>query len=129
MSSFDYEYWKRYWEEERLFKVHSLFSKIWKKEDQIRELTCPRCGKKGKLMLKTTISKKKYSYRKWYVYHERFPIPFKTSLRIQKWCYLNRNQLGNSLIQDKIRASGHVRAVREWLIYCIRIRIETFLLR
>ena len=77
-------------------------------------------------MLKTTISKKKYRYRKWYVYHVRFPIPSKTSLRIQKWCYLNRNQLNNSSIQDKIRAIGHMRAVERHLVECIHIRYEKF---
>ena len=68
-----------------------------------QQLTCPRCGKNGKLMQKTTISKGKYRYKKWYVYHVTYPNVEKPKYRKQKWCYLNEKQLGEKTVKDKIR--------------------------
>jgi hypothetical protein len=37
-----------------------------------RVLTCPHCGKEGMLAFKTLIVKRKYKYRKMYVYHRAY---------------------------------------------------------
>jgi hypothetical protein len=123
MSRFNEDYWEKYWERERVFGVPSIFWKIWKKKDRARELKCPRCGKKGQLMQKTTISKKKYKYKKWYVFHAR---PFETSVRIPKWCYLNKNHLKKPSIQDKIKATKHAIDIERHLLNCIRMRNNNF---
>jgi len=109
-----------------IFGVPSLYWKIWNKISRFKEIVCPRCGKKGRLMQKTTISKKIYKYRKWYVYHESFPIPSKTSIKIQSWCYLNKNQLENPPIRGRIKAIKHMEEVERCLYECIRIRDKEF---
>ncbi len=50
------------------------------------KLKCPVCGNFGTLMQKTTKSKG-YSYRKWYVYHNR------SKGTKQRWCYLSKKYL------------------------------------
>jgi hypothetical protein len=76
--------------------------KIWKAISSAEQLKCPRCGKEGKLMQKTTISKQKYKYKKWYVYHEVNPFPKKPKFRKQQWCYLNKNLLNTPFIKKRI---------------------------
>lgn len=66
-------------------------------------LTCPRCGKSGTLTQKTTVSKKKYKYKKWYFYHVSYPSPNERRNRKQKWCYLNKKQLEKQTLKEKIR--------------------------
>jgi transposase-like protein len=61
-------------------------------------LTCPICGKSGSLTKKVTVSKKKYRYKRWYVYHE---IPAYPN-RKQKWCYLNKKHLEEPKLKEKI---------------------------
>ena len=109
-----------------VFGEYSLIWKIRNKISQPKEIVCPRCGKKGRLMQKTTVSKKIYKYRKWYVYHERIPNPSKPSLKIQSWCYLNRNQLENPTIRDRIKSIEHMEEVKRCLYECIRIRDKEF---
>ena len=50
------------------------------------KIKCPVCGNLGALMQKTTKSKG-YSYRKWYVYHNR------SKGTKQRWCYLSKKYL------------------------------------
>jgi predicted RNA-binding Zn-ribbon protein involved in translation (DUF1610 family) len=76
----------------------SIIRDYWR----IKSITCPRCGKKGILTQKTTISKRKYKYKKWYVYHDERPFPKKQKIRKQRWCYLNKNHLKSTLIHEKI---------------------------
>ncbi len=99
-----------------------VFGKIADRYLSAKELACPSCGKTGKLMQKTTVSKKKYRYKKWYVYHEEISISPKGSRRIQKWCYLNKNQLKNPFIQDKLKTMKHATHVDRYLLRSIRIR-------
>ncbi len=47
----------------------SIFVKIASKAKIMRKMVCPHCGKIGLLSEKTTVSKKRYSYKKRYVYH------------------------------------------------------------
>jgi ribosomal protein S27AE len=86
-----------------VFGVPSIFYKIDNMVRHARELICPHCGEKGILAEKDTVSKRRYRYRKLYVYHETRPLPAITSLRTQKWCYLNEADLNNSLIQKRIQ--------------------------
>jgi len=72
-----------------------------------QRLTCPRCKKDGKLMQKTTISKGKYKYKKWYVYHVSYPNPKKPRYRKQKWCYLNKEQLDEKTVKERIQKIKH----------------------
>ncbi len=76
----------------------NIINRYW----QSRLIICPRCEKEGILTQKTTISKGKYKYKKWYVYHNEHPFPRKPKFRKQRWCYLNKNQLENPLIHNKI---------------------------
>ena len=110
----DWEWWE-------IFGAPTIFWKINRKIDRAKELVCPRCGKRGILMQKTTVSKKKYKYRKWYVYHERIPIPAKTSLRIQKWCYLNKKQLQSRSIQDTLKATKRAQDIDRYFYQSIRL--------
>lgn len=103
-----------YWEWQEIFGIPSIFYKIDQKLDRAKELICPRCGKKGILMQKTTVSKKRYKYRKWYVYHQRIPIPTKTSLRIQKWCYLNKNQLKRPSVEQTLEALKRAKNIKRY---------------
>jgi DNA-directed RNA polymerase subunit RPC12/RpoP len=103
-----------YWQWEEIFGIPSIFYKIDRKIDHAKQLTCPRCGKKGVLMQKTTVSKKKYKYKKWYVYHEKIPVPSKTSLRIQKWCYLNKNQMRESSVKYSLKAMKRARDIARY---------------
>lgn len=66
-------------------------------------LICPRCGKEGVLTTKTTISKGKYRYRKWYFYHNIYPDPKRPKFRKQKWCYLNKEQLEEPRLKQNIQ--------------------------
>jgi hypothetical protein len=70
--------------------------------------TCPRCGKGGCLTTKTTISKRKYAYKKWYFYHNVYPDPKRPKFRKQKWCYLNKKQLEEPTLKQKIQK------IEEW---------------
>jgi DNA-directed RNA polymerase subunit RPC12/RpoP len=110
-----------------VFGVPTIFWKISRKIDRAKELVCPRCGKKGVLMWKTTISKKIYKYRKLYVYHERIPFSHKTSIRIQKWCYLNKNQLKNPSIQNTIKATRRARDIERYFFECISLHFQELL--
>jgi DNA-directed RNA polymerase subunit RPC12/RpoP len=111
----DWEWWE-------IFGFPPIFWKIDRKIDRTKELVCPRCGEKGILKPKTTVSKKKYKYRKWYVYHERIPIPTRTSLRIQKWCYLNKNQLQSRSIQDTLKATERAKDIERYFYQSIRLK-------
>ena len=121
-----FEYYGPY-EYFEVFGVPTIFWKIDRKIDRAKELVCPRCGKKGVLMWKTTISKKIYKYKKLYVYHEIIPVSHKTSIRIQKWCYLNKNQLKNPSILNTIKAMKHVRDIERYFFKCIRLRLRELL--
>ncbi len=110
-----------------IFGGPTIFYKIDQKIDDARKLACPRCGKRGVLMWKTTISKKRYKYKKLYIYHERTPVPSKTSIRIQKWCYLNKNQLKNRSIQNTIKAMKHARDIERCFYKCIKTRLVELL--
>jgi len=64
------------------------------------KLRCPVCGDYGVLMMKTTITKiagKRYTYEKWYVYHNR------SKGTKQKWCYLSKKYLELPEITEAIQ--------------------------
>jgi len=104
-----------------IFGLPTLFYKIEEKVRHARELICPHCGEKGIFLQKTTVSKRKYRYKKLYVYHETTPIPTKTSLRNQKWCYLNENDLNDPAIQKRLQQWVHAQHVEEYFYKCLRL--------
>lgn len=72
-------------------------------------------------MQKTTVSKKKYKYKKWYVYHEKIPVPSKTSLRIQKWCYLNKNQMRAPSVKYTLKAIKRAKDIARYFYESIHL--------
>lgn len=97
----------------------SIFFKIEGMVRRARSLRCPHCGKTGILMVKTTVTKKKYRYRKLYVYHETIPVPSRTSLRRQRWCYLNKDDLNDSTVRMSLQKWNHAQDVENFLYRCI----------
>jgi ribosomal protein S27AE len=106
-----------------LFGINSAFYKIWYKLANARRLRCPHCGHSGILAKKTTVSKKKYRYWKLYVYHETFAkSPHGRRLRTQRWCYLNKKDLSNHVVQRKVQRMERFLNIEKHLARCIFAR-------
>ena len=92
------------------------------KKNRSRWLICPHCGKEGWLTTKTTVSKKKYSYIKLYVYHswwqfkrERVPYSKTTDLlRYHPWCYLNHHDRESSTIKEALQNWTHFQNIENY---------------
>jgi hypothetical protein len=94
--------------------IPSIFYKLDMKIRECSKLVCPHCGKEGMLMTKLSIVKRKYRYRKLYVYHEAYLFKKPISRRVQKWCYINNNDLTNSVIIEALERWRHASNIRKW---------------
>lgn len=112
----------RHWEGlARLYDVlgnPSIFYKLDWKVINSTELVCSRCGKWGRLKEKTTIVKRKYKYRKLYVYHSIYHslIDLKSSQPgiAREWCYLNEKELASPVVTKTFQRCSRAANIRKW---------------
>ena len=87
--------------------LRKLKTQLWQIQEESRHLICPRCGELGIITQKMTVSKKRFKYKKWYVLHTTYTNIDKPKKRKQKWCYLNKEQLEESTLQEKVQKIEH----------------------